>query len=206
MDDSTQGQSWWKRLSGGLKRTSASLGGAIAGLVTKRKLDAATLEDLEHELIRADLGPDFAERIVAALGQSRYEKGIAPEELQALLAGEIEKVLAPVAKPLEIERAALRHPGRRRQRLGQDHHHRQARRALPPRRQERDAGRRRHLPRRRHRPTENLGRAHRRHRDRARAGRRRGGACLRRRHHRQGAKRRCACWSTPPAACRIAPS
>jgi fused signal recognition particle receptor len=102
MDDSTQAQSWWKRLSGGLKRTSASLGGALAGLVTKRKLDAATLQDLEHELIRADLGPDFAERIVTALGQSRYEKGIAPEELQALLAGEIEKVLAPVAKPLEI--------------------------------------------------------------------------------------------------------
>jgi fused signal recognition particle receptor len=102
MDDSTQGRSWWQRLSGGLKRTSASLGGAIAGLVTKRKLDAATLEDLEHELIRADLGPDFAERIVAALGGNRYEKGIAPEELQALLAGEIEKVMAPVAQPLEI--------------------------------------------------------------------------------------------------------
>jgi len=102
MDDSTQKTSWWKRLSGGLKRTSSSLGSAIGGLVNKRKLDAATLEDLEHELIRADLGPDFAERIVAALGQSRYEKGIAPEELQALLAGEIEKVMAPVAKPLEV--------------------------------------------------------------------------------------------------------
>ena len=102
MDDSTQKTSWWKRLSGGLKRTSASLGSAIGGLVSKRKLDAATLEDLEHELIRADLGPDFAERIVATLGQSRYEKGIAPEELQALLAGEIEKVMASVAKPLEV--------------------------------------------------------------------------------------------------------
>jgi len=102
MDDSTQNQSWWQRLSGGLKRTSTSLGSALTGLVTKRKLDAATLEDLEHELIRADLGPDFAERIVAALRQDRYEKGIAPEELRALLADEIEKVLAPVAQPLEI--------------------------------------------------------------------------------------------------------
>ncbi len=53
-------------------------------------------------LIRADLGPELAERIVAALGQSRYEKGIAQEELQALLADEIEKVMAPVAKPLEV--------------------------------------------------------------------------------------------------------
>jgi fused signal recognition particle receptor len=107
MDDSTQTdatekQSWWKRLSGGLKRTSSSLGSAITGLVNKRKLDAETLEDLEHELIRADFGPELAERIVATLGQGRYEQGIAPEELQALLAAEIEKVMAPVAKPLEM--------------------------------------------------------------------------------------------------------
>jgi fused signal recognition particle receptor len=102
MDDSTQKTSWWKRLSGGLKRTSTSLGSAITGLVSKRKLDAETLEDLESELIRADFGPDVADRIVDALRGSRYEKGIAPEELQALLAGEIEKVTTPVAKPLEV--------------------------------------------------------------------------------------------------------
>jgi fused signal recognition particle receptor len=102
MDDSTQKTSWWKRLSGGLKRTSSSLGGAITGLVSKRKLDAETLEDLEHALVRADLGPEIADRIVAALGADRYEKGIAAEELQMLLAGEIEKVMAPVARPLEV--------------------------------------------------------------------------------------------------------
>jgi fused signal recognition particle receptor len=102
MDDSTQKTSWWKRLSGGLKRTSTSLGSAITGLVSKRKLDAETLEDLESELIRADFGPDVADRIVDALRGSRYEKGIAPEELQALLAGEIEKVMTPVATPLEV--------------------------------------------------------------------------------------------------------
>src|SRR6185369_16740640 len=102
MNDSTQGQSWWKRLSGGLKRTSSTLGSAIADLVTKRKLDAEAVEDLEAELIRADLGPDFAARIAEVLGQGRYEKGIAPDEIKNVLAGEIEKVLAPVARPLEL--------------------------------------------------------------------------------------------------------
>lgn len=101
MNDSTQ-QSWWKRLSGGLKRTSASLGGAIADLVSKRKLDAAAVEDLENELIRADLGPDFAARVIKTLSDGRYEKGIAPDEVKAVLAGEVEKVLSAVAKPLEI--------------------------------------------------------------------------------------------------------
>jgi fused signal recognition particle receptor len=102
MNDSTQAGSWWKRLSGGLKQTSSSLGGVISDLVSKRKLDAATLEELENELIRADLGPETAGRITAVLGQGRFEKGIAPEEVKAILAGEIEKVLAPVAKPLEL--------------------------------------------------------------------------------------------------------
>jgi fused signal recognition particle receptor len=102
MNDSTPKTSWWKRLSLGLKRSSASLGGAIADLVTKRKLDAATLEDLENELIRADLGVEFAGRIASVLGDGRFEKGISPEDVRALLAAEIEKVLAPVARPLEV--------------------------------------------------------------------------------------------------------
>ena len=101
MNDNTQ-KGWWGRLTGGLKRTSSSLGSAISGLVTKRKLDATTVEELEYELIRADLGPDFAGRIAAALGEGRFDKAITPDEVKAVLAGEIEKVLAPVAKPLEV--------------------------------------------------------------------------------------------------------
>ena len=98
----TPKQSWWQRLSGGLKRTSSQLGTAIKGLVSKRKLDASTLEELENELIRADFGMEVADRTIEALREGRYEKGISPEELQDLLAGEIEKVMTPVAKPLEI--------------------------------------------------------------------------------------------------------
>ena len=67
MNDETQKTSWWKRLSGGLKRTSSQLGTAITGLLTKRKLDASTLEELENELIRADFGIDVADRTIAAL-------------------------------------------------------------------------------------------------------------------------------------------
>jgi len=100
MNDSTQAN-WWKRLSGGLKRTSAVLGDAIADLA-KTGLDAATLDELEAELIRADLGPEAAGRITAALSEGRFKIGLGPDEVKAALAGEIEKVLAPVAKPLEV--------------------------------------------------------------------------------------------------------
>ena len=99
-------QSWWQRLSGGLKRTSSSIGGAISDLVSKRKLDAGTIEELEELLIRADLGVDVAGRIAAAVGEGRYDKSISADDVKAILAAEVEKVLAPVARPLVIDATA----------------------------------------------------------------------------------------------------
>ena len=99
-------RSWWQRLKGGLTRTSASIGGAIAELVSKRKLDADAIQDLEEVLIRADLGVDTAARIVAAVGAGRYDKTVTPDEVKAILAAEVDKILTPVAKPLTVDAAA----------------------------------------------------------------------------------------------------
>ncbi len=153
--------SWWRRLSSGLKRTSSSLGTAVADLVTKRKLDRAMLEDIEDVLLRADLGTEVAARIAEAVGAGRYDKAITADEVKTVVATEVEKVLAPVAKPLAVDAAqgAVRHSRGRRQRLRQDHHHRQARGEICRRRPQGDAGGRRHVSRRRHRAAQDLGRA-----------------------------------------------
>lgn len=106
MSDSTQDQpkqSWWRRLSAGLKRTSSSLGTAVADLVTKRKLDRAMLDDIEDVLLRADLGTEVAARIAEAVGKGRYDKSVSAEDVTTIVATEVEKVLSPVAKPLEID-------------------------------------------------------------------------------------------------------
>lgn len=95
--------SWWKRLSQGLGRTASQIGSGITAIFTTRKLDAETLQDLEDVLIQADLGVDVAGRIVATIGKDRFDKTIAPEEIKAALAAEVEKVLTPVALPLEID-------------------------------------------------------------------------------------------------------
>ncbi len=95
---------WWQRLTQGMKRTSSSLTESVTGLFTKRKLDTATLDDLEDVLIQADLGIETATRITKAVGEGRYNKEIAPEEVKAILAGEVEQALRPVARPLEIDR------------------------------------------------------------------------------------------------------
>jgi len=102
----TPKQSWWQRLSGGLKRTSASITSAISDLVSKRKLDATTIEELEELLIRADLGVDVSARIAAAIAEGRYDKQVNDAEVKAILSTEVEKVLAPVAQPLAIDASA----------------------------------------------------------------------------------------------------
>jgi fused signal recognition particle receptor len=91
---------WWQRLRHGLTRSSSAIGQGISDLFTKRKLTAATLEELEDLLLQADLGVATAGRIAQTVGKGRFDKGIDPEEVKAILAAEVERVLAPVAKPL----------------------------------------------------------------------------------------------------------
>src|SRR3981081_3379269 len=95
--------SWWRRLSSGLKRTSSSLGTAVADLVTKRKLDRAMLDDIEDVLLRADLGTEVAARIAAAVGVGRYDKAISADDVKSVGAAEVEKDLSAVAKTLVID-------------------------------------------------------------------------------------------------------
>ena len=64
------------------------------------------IDEIEEALIRADLG---ARRRGAdrrrRCGEGRYDTAITPDEVKAVLAAEVEKVLAPVAKPLAIDPA-----------------------------------------------------------------------------------------------------
>ena len=91
--------SFMERLKAELTK-KGSLSDSLVGLFTRRKLDAATLAELEEALIRADLGGAQAKAIAAAIGKGRYDTDIGDGELRTLLAQEIEKLLAPVARPL----------------------------------------------------------------------------------------------------------
>jgi fused signal recognition particle receptor len=108
MNDSTTDEkptSWWKRLSGGLKKSSSSIGTAISDLVSKKQLDDAALDQIEEALIRADLGVAMANRISDVVGQGRYRQNPDANALKAIIADEVEKALLPVAHPLKIEGA-----------------------------------------------------------------------------------------------------
>jgi len=96
-------QSWHEKLFGGFRKTSDKLGENLTGLFTKATLDRETLDEIEEALIASDLGPATAARIRERLAGERYEKGLSEEAVREIVADEIAKILAPVAKPLEIE-------------------------------------------------------------------------------------------------------
>jgi fused signal recognition particle receptor len=98
-----QKRSWWTRLRDGLSRSSGSIGEGLSTILAKRKLDASMLDDLEDVLIRADLGVATAARIAKEIGRGRFDKDVGVEEVKAVLASEIERVLTPYARPLKID-------------------------------------------------------------------------------------------------------
>ncbi|MES2989293.1 MAG: signal recognition particle-docking protein FtsY [Pseudomonadota bacterium] len=96
------GPSWHERLLGGFKKTSDKLIGNLAGLGAGR-LEAHQLDDIEEALIASDLGPGTAARIRNRLEEAQVERNMEELGIRLVVAEEVEKVLAPVAKRLQIE-------------------------------------------------------------------------------------------------------
>ena len=84
------------RLKSGLGKSAAGL----TGFFTKKKLDAATIAELEEALIKSDMGAGPARALVQAVAKNRYDAEIAPGELSAILASEITGLLKKIEKPL----------------------------------------------------------------------------------------------------------
>jgi len=93
-------KSWLGRLRSGLSRSAGGLSQGIAGIFNGRKLDRETLNDLEDLLITADMGIEGARGIVEEIAAKRPD---GTDDINTLLADEIETILAPVALPLDID-------------------------------------------------------------------------------------------------------
>ncbi len=93
---------WLRRLATGLKKSSARLVDGVAHVLTRGRLDAEALQELEDLLITADLGPATAAALAGKLAERRIERDVEPEEIRGYLAEDIAEILAPVARPLEF--------------------------------------------------------------------------------------------------------
>lgn len=78
------------------------LGRTAPAKVVKRELDDDMLEQLEELLISADMGVDTALRVTANMAEGRFGKRLSTGEIKSLLAGEITRIMEPVARPMPI--------------------------------------------------------------------------------------------------------
>lgn len=102
MTDNEKKVGWFGRLKQGLKKSSSALTEGIAGIFTKKRLDASTLEELEDLLIMSDLGVAVSARVCERLSKNRFDKQISAEEVQVALAEEIGDIMQDVAVPLSV--------------------------------------------------------------------------------------------------------
>lgn len=93
---------FFSRLAQGLKRSSTQLGDSVTAIFTKRRLDAAALEELEDALIAADLGAAAAMRVTERLAKDRFDKEVTDEEVREALAGVVSETLTPLERDLNV--------------------------------------------------------------------------------------------------------
>ena len=95
---------WFKKLKSGLSKSASKVEGAIASITGKKTLDQQTLDNIEDQLILADLGIEVAARITKKIKDLKFEikdkKEIDQLDVAKTLASEIEQILIPCEKNL----------------------------------------------------------------------------------------------------------
>ncbi|GHB06939.1 signal recognition particle-docking protein FtsY [Modicisalibacter luteus] len=95
---------WLARIKAGLGKTRANLTDGLANLfLGKKQIDDELMEDLETQLLMADVGIEATTEIIDKLSArvSRKELGD-PQALYRALQEELAELLAPVATPLSL--------------------------------------------------------------------------------------------------------
>ena len=95
---------WFKKLKSGLSKSASKVEGAIASITGKKTVDQETLDNIEDQLILADLGIEVAARITKKIKDQKFEikdkKEINKLDISTTLASEIEQILSPCEKNL----------------------------------------------------------------------------------------------------------
>lgn len=97
-------QGWFARIRSGLGKTRANLTDGLADLfLGKKQIDDELLEDLETQLLMADVGIDATTEIIDRLTERVSRKELnEPEALYRALQEELTALLDPVAQPLQL--------------------------------------------------------------------------------------------------------
>jgi fused signal recognition particle receptor len=89
------------RLKRGLMRTSENIGSGFIGLFKGKKIDDDLFEELEEQLLIADVGVETTTKLIAKLTEHASRRQLKDAEaLYELMRDEMQKMLEPVAIPL----------------------------------------------------------------------------------------------------------
>ncbi|ABE56780.1 signal recognition particle-docking protein FtsY [Shewanella denitrificans OS217] len=89
------------RLKRGLMRTSENIGSGFIGLFKGKKIDDDLFEELEEQLLIADVGVETTTKLIAKLTEHASRRQLKDAEaLYDLMRDEMQKMLEPVAIPL----------------------------------------------------------------------------------------------------------
>ncbi len=106
---SEEQRGWLQRLKSGLARSSTRLSEGIGAIVSRRRLDDETLQQLEELLIAADMGVGIAAEVTSSLRRTRFNQEITENEVKSAVAEQVARLLEPVAKPLVLDPARKPH-------------------------------------------------------------------------------------------------
>ena len=102
--DKPQREGFFARLKRSLVRTKENVGSGFFGLFRGKKIDDELFEELETQLLTADLGVDTTSRIIQSLVQHADRKQLKDAEaLYGLLKQDMGEMLAKVEQPLVID-------------------------------------------------------------------------------------------------------
>ena len=90
MEKDINSNSWFKRLKSGLSASSNKVVNGISSLFTDKKLDNATLEELEDLLITSDLGVSAANQLTKNLAAKKFDRAISEEDIRVSFANDFE--------------------------------------------------------------------------------------------------------------------
>ncbi|MBF4179216.1 signal recognition particle-docking protein FtsY [Lelliottia sp. F153] len=97
-------EGFFARLKRSLVRTKENLGSGFISLFRGKKIDDDLFEELEEQLLIADVGVETTRKIIAKLTESASRKQLRDAEaLYGLLKDEMGEILAKVDEPLNIE-------------------------------------------------------------------------------------------------------
>ncbi|WP_072670160.1 signal recognition particle-docking protein FtsY [Vibrio injensis] len=97
-------ESFFVRLKLSLSRTKANIGAGFFGLFQGKKIDDELFEELEEQLLMADVGMETTVKIITSLTEKASRQQLRDgEALYTLLKQEMAEMLAKVEKPLQID-------------------------------------------------------------------------------------------------------